>query len=738
MNQPVRTSLYEASHLRDLTELLRQIHARETALPDFQRDFVWDTTMTQDLIVSITYNHAAGSVWLIRNTQRVFVWRKIEGAPPLESHQPTFLVLDGQQRLTALYRVFYGVGPRRYYVNLRRLIDGAAFEDCIFHRRAESRPARAYENLHVQARELVLPLSLLKGGLGDFVRWSRQLARMRATDRERNALEDALSEVAESWVRSIDAYQFPVVTLSETTGVEAVCRMFEKLNGKGVKLGPFELLTARFWPQDISLRRLWVQARSDHPIIAEFGVDPYYILQIVSLVTSSPPVCTLKNVLTLQASTIEEWWDRAVQSLARGLEILRGDCGVIAPKWFPYKTILLPLAAVLAKLTRPASPEAGAIRQKLVQWFWCSMFGKTYEQASNTQAARDVVELLSWCDGGEPPESVRRFHFDPHVLRQATPPQRAHYHGTLCLILSRGPRDLHSGAKLTADVIAKYRIDSHHVFPRAYLDRQGVDVRLRDCVLNRTLIDRTSNQSLQMRAPADYLAQIQASLGPEKSRELLQSHLLPGEPNSPLWRDDFEGFLARRQDLVWQAIQEVTGLTHAPSATEATEPQPGGCEHTTPMAGSAREGTNGAVGRRGAPQSLDEYLAGQSDRTQRLYQSLDRGIRAFASDITAKVTRGRRSVGGVSYYSPERCFLCADFIHTGDGLTLSVFTGGQPWEGVNPSASSPWGSLVVPRDADLPSALAVAEAAYQAIKRTMRGPKPITGHPSRRRDGHGW
>src|SRR5687768_17121699 len=90
MNQPVRTSLYEASRLRDLTELLRQIHARETALPDFQRDFVWDTTMTQDLIVSIAYNHAAGSVWLIRNTQRVFVWRKIEGAPPLESHQPTF------------------------------------------------------------------------------------------------------------------------------------------------------------------------------------------------------------------------------------------------------------------------------------------------------------------------------------------------------------------------------------------------------------------------------------------------------------------------------------------------------------------------------------------------------------------------------------------------------------------------------------------------------------------------
>jgi hypothetical protein len=58
MNQPVRTSLYEASHLRDLTTLLKQIHACETALPDFQSNFVWDTALTQYLIASITHNHA--------------------------------------------------------------------------------------------------------------------------------------------------------------------------------------------------------------------------------------------------------------------------------------------------------------------------------------------------------------------------------------------------------------------------------------------------------------------------------------------------------------------------------------------------------------------------------------------------------------------------------------------------------------------------------------------------------
>jgi hypothetical protein len=117
--------------------------------------------------------------------------------------------------------------------------------------------------------------------------------------------------------------------------------MFEKLNGTGVKLGPFELLAARFWPHDISLRHLWRKARADYPILAKYAIDPYYILQIISLVTSSPPLCTLKNVLHTEVSTIEAWWTAAVESLVKGLEILRNDCGVVAPKWFPYKTVRL-------------------------------------------------------------------------------------------------------------------------------------------------------------------------------------------------------------------------------------------------------------------------------------------------------------------------------------------------------------------------------------------------------------
>jgi hypothetical protein len=86
---------------------------------------------------------------------------------PLSGHGPTFLVLDGQQRLTSLYQAFYGVGEHQYFLNLRELLDGADFEDAIFHLRANHRRALRYEMLDTQVQELIWPLSALKGGGGE-------------------------------------------------------------------------------------------------------------------------------------------------------------------------------------------------------------------------------------------------------------------------------------------------------------------------------------------------------------------------------------------------------------------------------------------------------------------------------------------------------------------------------------------------------------------------------------------
>ncbi|MBK9528109.1 MAG: hypothetical protein IPO41_07265 [Acidobacteria bacterium] len=169
------------------------------------------------------------------------------------------------------------------------------------------------------------------------------------------------------------------------------------------------------------MRDLWDQARADHPIIAEFGVDAYYLLQAIALCGRSTPSCTKSDILALSPGDINEWWPKVVEGLALGLTILRDDCKVMLPKWLPYAPMLITLPAVLAEAAAPKTALAGAHREKLKRWFWCAVFGGSYDRAANSQATKDFRELIGWFDGGPEPESVSMVKFDPNALRDITP-----------------------------------------------------------------------------------------------------------------------------------------------------------------------------------------------------------------------------------------------------------------------------------------------------------------------------
>src|ERR1700693_5832326 len=145
-------SLFEDTNPKALKDLLSEINLRTMALPDFQRDFVWEPSATQELIVSIANDYPAGSILRVRDEKRVFAAREFEGAPTLDGFKHTFLVLDGQQRLTSLYQAFFGVGEHRYYLDLKRLVDGADFEEAISHERATTKRVKARASLDLQAK----------------------------------------------------------------------------------------------------------------------------------------------------------------------------------------------------------------------------------------------------------------------------------------------------------------------------------------------------------------------------------------------------------------------------------------------------------------------------------------------------------------------------------------------------------------------------------------------------------
>jgi hypothetical protein len=87
----IMSDLFEDTPTKELSWLLRQIEEREIALPDFQRESVWEPAATQELIVSIGNNYPAGSLLAIRNTHSYFAAREFEEAPTLNGSKPTYL-----------------------------------------------------------------------------------------------------------------------------------------------------------------------------------------------------------------------------------------------------------------------------------------------------------------------------------------------------------------------------------------------------------------------------------------------------------------------------------------------------------------------------------------------------------------------------------------------------------------------------------------------------------------------
>jgi hypothetical protein len=165
--------------------------------------------------------------------------------------------------------------------------------------------------------------------------------------------------------------------------------------------------------------------------------------------------------------------------------------------------------------------------------------------------------LNAWLAGGDDPPVVRDFSWDPERWRSVTIRQQGLYRATIALTLTERPRDFHTAAPLTQEIVEAGKVDDHHVFPRGFLKEIGRSGEV-DPVINHALIDRATSTSIGKKAPSVYLKEIRAALGSALDA-VLESHRLPAGEDSPLARDDFDAFLAWRIDQFAEALIEKTG-----------------------------------------------------------------------------------------------------------------------------------------------------------------------------------
>ena len=191
-----------------IKEAVEKIHKKKFLLPAIQREFVWSTDQIERLFDSLMRDYPISSFlfWevekkAVENYQfyefvKDFHERDNRHNPKAEVDTESDLVavLDGQQRLTSLYQAFFGVGEHRYYLKLNVLMEGGDFEEAIFNVRSTTKWVKAHEDFKLQAKEMILPLYVLRNGAGGFLQWLFQVTNPMPNE-QRIAMQDKLNAI---------------------------------------------------------------------------------------------------------------------------------------------------------------------------------------------------------------------------------------------------------------------------------------------------------------------------------------------------------------------------------------------------------------------------------------------------------------------------------------------------------------------------------------------------------------
>lgn len=586
-----------------LSDLLRDIREGKVQLPDFQRGWVWDDDHIRDLLVSIARSFPIGAVMLLEAGGEIrFQTRPVEGleAQIEKGVHPERLILDGQQRLTTLTQALSLDAPvntrtskgkkikRYYYFDIRQAVEAPHALDEAIVAVDENRQLRSDFGRQVdldlstrehECRELHFPCNQIMSS-DDWEATLHQVAPEHF---------GTYMTFRKQVLAAFRSYQLPVILLKKETSKEAVCLVFEKVNTGGVQLSVFELITASYAADGYNLRDDWFgsslrgvdsrKQRIEEDALLK-GTQATDFLQALSLLHTAelrqadldagktgkqvrPVSAKRADVLQLPLDAWTRWADDLEEGFRRAGRFLRREY-FYSRRELPYATQLVPLAAVLTHLgDRWREPR---IYDKLARWYWSGVLGEQYGGAVETRIANDYEELLRWVDDDEAvPRTVTGASFQADRFDTLRSRNSAAYKGINVLVLREGAEDWFWKASIRDLDAEEVSLDIHHIFPRAWCQKQDIAKDRYDSILNKTPISYKANRKIGGDAPSQYLPRIQnekqVQLSDDAMDALLVSHAI--DP-SLLRADAFEAFVEDRRLRLSALIEKAMGKPVSP------------------------------------------------------------------------------------------------------------------------------------------------------------------------------
>lgn len=578
------TDVFDSSKT-NLRNALVDIHDGRLKLPNFQRSWKWTDANIASLLESIAEGHPIGAVMFLEvGGEAQFEHRCVEGSEGTAAGNmnPTQLIMDGQQRLTSLYQTLMSDAPvamrsgrrdqhRIYLIDMEKAISAEhAISEAILSvlvdasGRCLSKQGPNYADPQFQYEHKLFPLSQAfdvrawQMGYNSF--WNERLIQ------ERYLAQGMLTDFQQIVLTAFTSCMLPIITLRRGMSVESICRVYEKLNSKGIPLDAFDLLIAQFASRGFNLRECWQSVQFEKISKGSKGMlsdlSPKQYLQAVSMIAGLNQGKNVlgtqrKDILALGHDSYIAIRDSATKGfLAAYRFMLRQK--IFSKRDIPAMYIVTALASILGHLGDKA--EEHDVLARLERWFWSLHYTNSYAVGSDMAMAGDVPEVVRWLKGyeKEPRSMVNAFVLDAKITN-ATRKSASHLQSAVgTRLLRSGAADFFSGEAVTGHIYAEDRYDLHHIFPAKWCKDQGIPVERWDSIVNKTPMSAKTNKKMGGSAPSVYLRQIQdqAKVDDARMDEILRTH---GIDSAHLRADNFDAFFAARSQFIFDQVERDIG-----------------------------------------------------------------------------------------------------------------------------------------------------------------------------------
>lgn len=570
-----------------LGKLIDELGDGKYVIPDFQREFEWLPWDVVELLKSIFDDCYIGTLLLWRSSHENQDLLKCEPIYGFEGKANSeHIVLDGQQRLSALYYSFFAPKksyPRRksrcfFLVNLKDIL-AENFGESIYYEWGNKRILDLVSNKIRQFEEKIFPLCILGQKSHAWIRWMEDYQKYWTKKIGSKDAETEREKIDKFFGEMIDQYDISYIELDRNIEVAKVCDIFTRLNSTGMELTIFDLMNAMLRPKDIYLKKMW-RAVSVDLNVADDEKMRLYLLQTMSilkqgycapkylyyLVPASQKIIKLddgtKKKVTL-INTPEEFielWNFVVERVKDTIKILQNprDFGAINARFLPYPTMIPILTAI--NVDKEKYSERKEIESKIKKWYWSSIFTKNYSSAVESQATKDFYDMRKWfADDNNYPGVIEQCNNEINYLDLKSEDNQSSsiYKAIFDILILKGAKDWNKF------VLPEYsKLADHHIVPYSW-GRKNIGLEI-NSILNRTpLADETNRKIIRDRLPNVYLQEMfTKAKKKEDIYKLLETHLISRKGVEILLRknfskNDYKEFMEERKKTILKEIKNI-------------------------------------------------------------------------------------------------------------------------------------------------------------------------------------